>query len=153
MRHNKPEQVRENVGNLPFLEHSPKSPPDGYRIVSVRLREAEFEAFSEQVNAVGLTNNMALRVAARRIGGFLEVDAHTRHALEGILQAIGSISREITQMHVASARSGMVNLAEFSALRASLGSEFARLDATLLTILNIADRRLDGRLRLKDPVP
>ncbi|MGO6944728.1 DNA mobilization endonuclease VirD1/MobC family subunit, partial [Rhizobium johnstonii] len=50
--------------------------PLGYKIVSVRLRSAEFESFSEQLRALGLTSNLALRIAARRIAGFLEIDAY-----------------------------------------------------------------------------
>jgi type IV secretion system T-DNA border endonuclease VirD1 len=124
--------------------------PDGYKIVSVRLREAEYETFSEQVRALGLTNNLALRVAARRIGGFLEIDRDTRKLLEGIVRAIGVISERIAELKVACALSGQVDTKEFAAQRAAFGREFAQLDAQLRTILNVSHRRLDGRLMLQE---
>ncbi|WP_045022979.1 MULTISPECIES: DNA mobilization endonuclease VirD1/MobC family subunit [Rhizobium/Agrobacterium group] len=129
---------------------SVKAGMDQYKIVSVRLREEEFKAFSEQASEFGLTNNMALRVAARRIGGFIEVDTATREILETVLKSISDISRDIARMHATSMQSGAVDIAEFTKLRAEFGYEFARLDATLMSILNIAERRLDGRLRLQE---
>lgn len=56
----------------------PAPSSNGYKIVSVRLREAEFLSFAEQARALDMTNNMDLRVAARRIARFLEIDAETR---------------------------------------------------------------------------
>ncbi len=126
-----------------------KIDPAGYKIVSVRLREAEFEAFSAQATALGLTNNMALRIAARRIGGFLELDGGTREAIENALTAIGVISDAISQLNKAYNESGRVDMREFAAQRAAFGYEFAKLDATLLSLLNVAHRRLDGRVKLK----
>lgn len=137
--------LQENTGH-----DSVKPGMEPYKIVSVRLREAEFEAFSEQASEFGLTNNMALRVAARRIGGFIEVDVGTREVLEAVLKSISAISRDIARMHATSMQSGAVNIAEFTKLRAEFGYEFARLDATLMSILNTAERRLDGRLRLQE---
>lgn len=135
-----------------FEEHPSKREPEGYKIVSVRLREAEFEAFAQQVGATGLTHNMALRIVMRRIGGFLEIDVKTREVLESVLQSISNISRDIAQMHAECTQSSKADIVQFAKLRAAFGYEFARLDSTLLTILNIADRRLDGRTRLKDTV-
>jgi len=122
---------------------------DGYKIVSVRLREAEFEAFSEQASAFGLTNNMALRVAARRIGGFLEVDDDTRQLLLDISSAIDVVSERILDLKTDCARSGQVDMKEFAAQHAAFGRLFAQLDGELRTILNISRRRIDGRLMLQ----
>ncbi len=49
-----------------------------FKVVSTRLRSAEYESFSRQARLLGLTDSMAIRVAVRRIGGFLEIDAGTR---------------------------------------------------------------------------
>ncbi|APO77128.1 type IV secretion system T-DNA border endonuclease VirD1 domain-containing protein (plasmid) [Rhizobium etli 8C-3] len=129
-----------------------KQPSDlhGYKIVSVRLREAEFDAFSEQASTLGLTNNMALRIAARRIGGFLEVNDGTQDCLEEMIRTIGDISRKIADLNDSYTKSGKVDMKEFEALHASFGYKFARLDATLMSMLNVARRRLDGRLQLTD---
>lgn len=149
MPHNQKTLSPEEVA-ISLQRGAKKIDPNGYRIVSVRLREAEFEAFSAQAASLGLTNNMALRVAARRIGGFLELDGGTRQAIEDVLGAIGVISEAIAQLNRAYDESGRVDMTEFAAQRAAFGYEFARLDATLMSVLNIAHRRLDGRLKLKD---
>ncbi|WP_425964498.1 DNA mobilization endonuclease VirD1/MobC family subunit [Rhizobium nepotum] len=47
----------------------------GFKVVSTRLRSAEYESFSHQARLLGLSDSMAIRVAVRRIGGFLEIDA------------------------------------------------------------------------------
>ncbi|WP_314964004.1 DNA mobilization endonuclease VirD1/MobC family subunit, partial [Bradyrhizobium cosmicum] len=53
----------------------------GYRIISARLRAAEFDAFSQQLRVLGMTNSLALRIAVRRIAGFIEIGAETRNDL------------------------------------------------------------------------
>ncbi|SCY90393.1 DNA mobilization endonuclease VirD1/MobC family subunit [Rhizobium sp. NFACC06-2] len=150
MSYKEPMLLPEEVATT--LVHGRKQPSDlrGYKIVSVRLREAEFEAFAEQASALGLSSNMALRIAARRIGGFLEVNDGTQDCLEEMLRAIGDISRNISDLNDSYTKSGKVDMKEFEALHASFGYKFARLDATLMSMLNIARRRLDGKLQLRD---
>jgi type IV secretion system T-DNA border endonuclease VirD1 len=126
--------------------------PKGYKIVSVRLREAEFEVFSQQVSAIGLTNNMALRIAARRIGGFLEIDSELRERLEDISRKIGFISHHLGALKAGYAQSGKVDMEEFTRQRAGFDYEFQQLDGLLRSILNVSRRRLDGRLMLKGAV-
>lgn len=121
-----------------------------YKIVSVRLRVAEFEEFSEQVTAAGLTHSLALRIAIRRIGGFLEADPETRRSLEEILRAIGAVSRGVTQLNESWQQNADRDIALFLEQRRAFGREFARLDALLRSILNVSHRRSDGRLRLGD---
>jgi type IV secretion system T-DNA border endonuclease VirD1 len=123
--------------------------PNAYKIVSVRLREAEFEAFSDQARALGLTNNLALRIAARRIGGFLEIDEETRALLQLTADHIGMLSRSIIGLQAVCREVGRIDMKEFAALRASFGRDFAMLDTRLATILNISKRRSDGRLMLE----
>ncbi|WP_217577447.1 DNA mobilization endonuclease VirD1/MobC family subunit [Mesorhizobium sp. GbtcB19] len=133
---------------------SPRRPqgadPNGYKIVSIRLREAEFEVFAEQARAFGLTNNMALRIAARRIGGFLEIDSETRRMLLEISSAIDLMSERIVDLRSDCARTGHVDMKEFATQHAAFGRVFAQLDAKLRTILNGSHRRLDGRLMLRN---
>lgn len=129
--------------------HNHKVDPDGYKIVSVRLREAEFEAFSEQARSLGLTNNMALRIAARRIGGFLEIDGDTRQKLGEIVEAIGEISHQIAILHGLYKRVEGVDLEGLDAQRVAFAQEFAELDAQLRIILNVSRRRVDGRVKLQ----
>lgn len=122
---------------------------NGYKIVSIRLRSAEFESFFDQANALGLTSNLALRIAARRIGGFLEIDQAMRRQLEQIMTAIGEISGNVGRLHAAYAESGKVDPRELARQRAAFGHEFAELDASLRSILNVSRRRADGRRLLE----
>ncbi|MER8576693.1 T-DNA border endonuclease subunit VirD1 [Mesorhizobium sp. M1409] len=126
--------------------------PLGYKIVSVRLRSAEFESFSEQVRALGLTRNLALRIAARRIAGFLESDADTRQNLQEITSSIGQIADALSDMSRTASRDGRVDIERFESHRQQFGQEFAALDALLRTILNISRRRQDGRRLLQESV-
>ena len=122
-----------------------KVDPNGYRIVSVRLREAEFAAFSEQARALGLTNNMALRIAARRIAGFLEIDAETRRSLTEISQNIYDISNTLGQLNAAAHGDRKVDMGAFQKLRAAFTVEYSRLDGFIRILLNVSLRRQDGR--------
>ena len=119
--------------------------PMGYKVVSVRLREAEYLAFSEQVSQLGISGNLAMRIAARRIGGFLDVDQATREALASITGQIGEISTALNTLISSAAGDPSVDMDKLTELRVGFGTEFARLDAQLQTILNISKRRQDGQ--------
>ena len=58
-----------------------KKEPRADRTISIRLTEAELAELDAQIDGLGLNRNRALRIAARRIGGFLEVDGATVEAL------------------------------------------------------------------------
>lgn len=124
--------------------------PGAYRIVSVRLRQAEFETFSKQTRSLGFTYNLALRIAARRIAGFLEIDAETRMLLRRISSDIGEISTALGRLNRQAESSGTVDIEKLMECRTSFGREFAVLDDKLQTLLNVSRRRLDGRAMLKD---
>lgn len=140
----------EQGGGASSRGNSAHSQRERYKIVSVRLRVAEFEEFSEQATAAGLTHSLALRIAIRRIGGFLEADPDTRHSLEEILRAIGAVSRGVTQLNELWRQNAELDMELFTQQRREFGMEFARLDALLRSILNVSRRRSDGRLRLHD---
>jgi type IV secretion system T-DNA border endonuclease VirD1 len=123
---------------------------DAYKIVSIRLRMAEFKDFSEQAEALGLSCNLALRIAARQISGFLEIDHAVQAQIERSLRAIGDMSQRINGLHAAYLESGAVDIALLSEQRTAFGQEFAELDALMRSILNISRRRSDGRQRLAD---
>ncbi|MBY5775227.1 DNA mobilization endonuclease VirD1/MobC family subunit [Rhizobium leguminosarum] len=129
---------------------SGEAEPKDYKIVSLRLRDAEYLAFSEQAAVLGLSHSMALRIAARRIGGFLEIDPDTRVALQDILRGIGDLSRSITELKAACEEAGTVDMDRFADQRAAFGREFARLDARISMILNVSRRRRDGRNILQE---
>lgn len=128
-----------------------KVDPTGYKVVSVRLREGEFATLNEQAAAFGLTNNMALRIAARRISGFLEIDGETRQSLQSISDSIGDISDSIRDLSEQARRSQGFDVTEFATQRAAFGAEFIQLDRQLRTLLNVSRRRSDGAKLLSQP--
>jgi type IV secretion system T-DNA border endonuclease VirD1 len=137
---------------IPGLATQPaeQASPDKYKVVSIRLRAAEFEGFCDQANALGLTNSLALRIAARRIGGFLEIDQSTRLQLERILATLGEISQNIRHLHADYLAGGKIDLDGLAAQRTAFGQEFAQLDALLRCILNVSQRRSDGRQKITE---
>lgn len=127
-----------------------KADPNGYKVVSVRLREAEFISFAEHASSVGLTNNMALRIAARRIAGFLEIDAGTRSDLQEISRNISQIAGILSDLRKAVEHNNSSDLQLLNEQRVAFGNEFARLDPLLQQLLNTSRRRRDGRKILWD---
>ena len=121
----------------------------GYKVVSVRLRQAEFASFSEQVQKLGLTHNLALRIFARRVAGFLEVDFETRQMLCQISANIGEISASLGILQRDAQRSGSGDIDKLFEIRAAFGREFAVLDDKLQTLLNVSQRRIDGLALMK----
>ncbi|RZN10901.1 type IV secretion system protein VirD [Bradyrhizobium sp. Leo121] len=122
----------------------------GYRIISVRLRAAEFDAFSQQLRVLGLTNSMALRIAVRRIGGFIEIGDETRDDLRAITCHIGNIAQALRELSRVANRDATFDIERFERHRQHFGQEFSALDALLRTILNVSRRREDGRRRLQE---
>jgi type IV secretion system T-DNA border endonuclease VirD1 len=124
---------------------TPSVSVDGYKVVCVRLRTAEFEQFASDVEASGLTNSMALRIAARRIGGFLEIDGEVRNNLENLIIVIGSLSKAVRDLHDICLAGGVVTVQQLDDQQIIFGSAFAQLDGMLRSILNVSQRRADGR--------
>lgn len=138
------------LGDLPISRKNAPArvDPNGYKIVSIRFRQAEFESFSEQVQGIGLTHNLALRIAARRITGFLEIDAETRQHLRQISSDISEISISLRHLTRIAAQTDTIDLEALNELGAEFRREFAMLNDRLQTILNVSQRRLDGRAML-----
>lgn len=117
---------------------------EGYTIVSLRLRNAEFVEFSRQVREAGLTNNRALRIAARRIAGFLETDNDTKSTLQRITRNIGEITSGINAASKVAKDNKNIDLPEFTKKLHKLGKELARIEMKIQDILNVTKRRKDG---------
>jgi type IV secretion system T-DNA border endonuclease VirD1 len=122
---------------------------EGFKVVSARLRSAEYETFSYQARLLGLSDSMAIRVAVRRIGGFLEIDADTREKMEAILQSIGILSSNVSMLLSAYAEDPRSDLEAVRDERIAFGEAFAALDGLLRSILSVSRRRIDGRSLLK----
>ncbi|GAJ95562.1 MULTISPECIES: T-DNA border endonuclease subunit VirD1 [Rhizobium] len=123
---------------------------EGFKVVSTRLRSAEYESFSSQARLLGLSDSMAIRVAVRRIAGFLEIDAESRQTMEAILQSIGALSNNIAALLCAYAENPTTDLGALQAERNAFGKSFADLDGLLRTILSVSRRRIDGCSMLAD---
>jgi type IV secretion system T-DNA border endonuclease VirD1 len=126
-----------------------KREPRADRTISVRLTEAELAEFDAQIAGLGLNRNRALRIAARRIAGFLEVDGATVEALRDINRQLAGVATNINQIAHAANRTHDPNYRAFMAQRAELGRLLIETRGALQQILDLGARREDGLARLK----
>lgn len=117
------------------------------RAVCVKMTEPELEAFDLQIAAAGLTRNRALRIAARKIGGYIETDKETVAELREITRQITGVARNINQIAKAANR-GDPNYAGFMAERRDLGRQLARVEGLMQRVLNASLRRSDAMDRI-----
>ena len=119
------------------------------KTVSVKMTETELAAFDEAIARAGLKRNRALRIAARRIGGFLEADAETLAVLKDVQAQIAGIARNVNQIAKSANRTYDPDYRAFMEERRDLGKALSRLDTELRTITETATRRTDGEARLR----
>ena len=118
------------------------------RTISVRLTEAELAELDAQIAGLGLNRNRALRIAARRIGGFLEVDGATVEALRTINRQLAGVATNVNQIAHAANRTHDPAYQAFLAERAALGPVLLEVRGALQRILDLGARREDGLARL-----
>lgn len=118
------------------------------KVFSVRATEAEVAEFDEQIARLGLKRNRALRIAMRRVGGFVEADAATIAELREINRQITGIARNINQIARAANRTHDPDYQAFMEERRGLGKELSRLQSLLQPLFDLAARREDGWARL-----
>ncbi|MBZ5763683.1 MULTISPECIES: T-DNA border endonuclease subunit VirD1 [Rhizobium] len=143
-----PQSAKSRSGDI--IDRCKEQKTEGFKIVSTRLRSAEYESFSRQARRLGLSDSMAIRVAVRRIAGFLEIDAETRQIMESILQSIGALSNNVAVLLCAYAENPTTDLSALQAERNAFGKSFADLDSLLRSILSVSRRRIDGCSMLAD---
>jgi type IV secretion system T-DNA border endonuclease VirD1 len=118
------------------------------RTISVRLTAAECDELDAQIAVLGLKRNRALRIAARRIGGFLEVDAAVVAELRALNRALAGIATNVNQIAHAANRTHDPAYQAFMAERAALGPVLLEVRSALQRILDLGARREDGLARL-----
>ncbi len=118
------------------------------KTVSVKMTEAELAEFDAQIATLGIRRNRALRIAARRIGGFVEADQAQVEALRDITRQLVGVARNINQIAKAANRTRDPEYRAFMEERAALGRELARVQGQTQAILDLAARREDGLARL-----
>lgn len=126
-----------------------ETPPRAEKVISVKMTAAELAEFDAQIAVLGLKRNRALRIAARRVGGFVELDADTVALLREINRAVAGIGVNVNQIAKAANRTHEPAYQRFLEERAQLGAELARLDAVLQPLFDVAKRRGDGLQRLE----
>ncbi len=126
-----------------------KKTPRADRTLSVRLTEAELAEFDAQIAVLGIKRNRALRIAARRIGGFLEVDQSTVEELRALNRQLAGIATNINQIAHAANRTHDPDYQAFLRSRAELGRVLLETRGALQRILDLGARREDGLARLK----
>lgn len=123
--------------------------PRADRVVRVRLTEAELAEFDAQIEVLGLNRNRALRIAARRVGGFIECPGEVLAELRAIGREISAISRSVNAIARAAGQTGEPDYRAFMEERRKLGLELVRFDTAAQIILDTAERRGDGLARLE----
>lgn len=130
-------------------EGSAAAPKRADKTLSVRLTAAELAEFDAQIATLGLKRSMALRIAVRRVAGFVEVDAATVEALRGVARQIGGVATNINQIAKAANRTRDPDFLAFMEERAALGRDLARIEGLVQRLLELGARRADGLARLE----
>lgn len=136
--------------NPPKGQRPPAPAGRADRTISIRLTEAELAEFDARIAPLGLKRNRALRIAARRIGGFVEADPAELDALKSAAAQLSGVARNINQIARVANRTGDPHLAAFLEERQDLGKELSRLTAQLRRMMDLAQRREDGLRRLEE---
>lgn len=123
---------------------------NGYTIVSVRMRNAEFLEFSDQVQRANLNNNLALRIAARRIAGFIEIEESSRESLRKLSRHLGEIARDMSKVKFKAEKDNLVDSQLLEKVRTSLSKEFIETQRLLRALMSVTNRRRDGLARLEE---
>ena len=119
------------------------------RVVTVKMTAAELAELDAAIAPLGLKRNRALRIAARRIGGFVEAAPEEVALLRDAVRQLGGIARNVNQISRAANRTGTPDYRGFMEERAALGREMARVEARMQAVLDLAARRGDGLQRLE----
>lgn len=120
------------------------------KVFSIRATRAEVEEFDAQLEAVGMKRSQALRIAMRRIAGFVEVDKAVTQELREATKQISGIAKNVNQIAKAANRTHDPDYIAFLEERRALGKELSRVEAQMQRILNLAARRQDGLARLDE---
>ena len=118
------------------------------KTISVRLTEAELAEFDAQIARLGIKRNRAMRIAARRIAGFVEADPAQVEALRDVARQLMGVARNINQIAKSANRTRDPEYRAFMEERAALGKVLARVQGETQIILDLAARREDGLARL-----
>lgn len=118
------------------------------KTISIRLTRAELAEFDAQIARLGIKRNRALRIAARRIGGFVEADEAQVVALRDVARQLIGVARNINQIAKSANQTREPDYRAFMEERAALGKVLARVQGQTQTILDLAARREDGLARL-----
>ena len=128
---------------------APVQKPRAEKTVSVKMTEAELAEFDAQIATLGIKRNRALRIAARRIAGFVEADPAQVAALRDVARQLIGVARNINQIAKSANRTRDPDYRAFMEERAALGRELAKVQGQTQIILDLAARREDGLARLE----
>ena len=123
--------------------------PRADRTIPVKMTEDELADFDAQIATLGMKRNRALRIAARRIAGFVEVTPEQIEVLKDATRQLTGIARNINQIAKSANRTRDPEYGAFMEERAALGRELVRIEGQMQAILNLAARRADGLARLE----
>lgn len=128
---------------------APKAAKRDDKVFSIRATRAEVEEFDDQLAQIGMKRSQALRIAMRRIAGFVEVDANVTKELRDATKQISGIAKNVNQIaRIANRGVDHPDYRGFMEERRALGKELSRIEAQMQRILNLAARRQDGLARM-----
>lgn len=125
------------------------APPRADRTVPVKMTAEELAEFDATVARLGIKRNRALRIAARRIAGFIEADPDTLALLKDMSAQLSGIARNVNQIAKAANRTRDPDFLAFMEDRRDLGKQLARVEDLLRQFMDTAQRRADGEARLR----
>jgi type IV secretion system T-DNA border endonuclease VirD1 len=119
------------------------------RTVPVKMTVDELAEFDAAIAGLGLKRNRALRIAARRIAGFVEADPETLAVLKDMSTQLSGIARNVNQIARAANRTHDPDFRAFMEERRDLGKQLARVEGQMRKFMDTAQRRSDGEARLR----
>lgn len=128
---------------------APAVRPRADRTIPVKMTASELAAFDAVIACHGLKRNRALRIAARRIAGFIEADPETLALLKDMSAQLSGIARNVNQIAKAANRTRDPDFLAFMEDRRELGKQLARVEDLLRQFVDTAQRRSDGEARLR----